>query len=95
MKYFRQRLATFAHSEAGRRWIFVPYDQLNDALGSLSGSPATSVGVVLVESEWKARRRPYHQQKLALLLSSQRHFALEQAARGVAVRYLTGPGSYA
>jgi deoxyribodipyrimidine photolyase-related protein len=43
---------------------------------------------VLVESAGKAGRRPYHKQKLALLLTNMRHFALEQATRGVAVLYL-------
>ena len=45
-------------------------------------------GIVVVESAWKARRRPYHKQKLALLLANQRQFALEQAGRGVAVRFV-------
>lgn len=48
-----------------------------------------------MESPWKAGRRPYHKQKLALLLANQRHFALEQARAGRAVRVLTGEGSYA
>jgi deoxyribodipyrimidine photolyase-related protein len=43
--------------------------------------------VVLLESTWKGNRRPYHKQKLALVLANMRHFALEQADRGVAVRY--------
>ena len=43
----------------------------------------------------KARQRPYHKQKLALILANQRHFALEQARRGVKVRYLIGTEPYA
>jgi deoxyribodipyrimidine photolyase-related protein len=43
----------------------------------------------MIEAPAKARRRPYHQHKLALVLANHRHFALEQARRGVAVRYLT------
>jgi deoxyribodipyrimidine photolyase-related protein len=35
----------------------------------------------------KAARRPYHKQKLALILANLRHFAIEQAERGVAVRH--------
>ncbi len=73
---------------AERRWVFVPYDQLNDELGTLSARAPSELGIVLVESLWKPRRRPYHKQKLALILANQRHFALEQAARGVAVEYV-------
>lgn len=79
----------------GRRWLFVPYDQLSDRIGPLSRAPARELGVVLVESPAKAARRPYHKQKLALVLANLRHFALEQAARGVHVRHLVSPGGYA
>lgn len=40
-----------------------------------------------MESPAKAARRPYHKQKLFLILANQRRFALEQAKRGVHVRY--------
>ena len=50
---------------------------------------------MLVESAWKAARRPYHKTKLALVLANQRHFALEQAARGIAVRYVSTSLPYA
>ena len=78
-----------------RRWLYVPYDQLSDGIGPLAREPAESLGIVLIESSWKAQQRPYHRQKLALVLSNQRHFALEQAERGVAVRYLFTRGPYA
>jgi deoxyribodipyrimidine photolyase-related protein len=51
-------------------------------------------GIVLVENRWKAARRPYHKQKLAMVLANLRHFALEQAERGVAVRHVAGDGLY-
>lgn len=73
----------------------MPYDQLSDGIGPLSREAPSTLGIVLVESRWKAARRPYHQQKLALVLANQRHFALEQAARGVAVRYVTTDRPYA
>ena len=73
---------------ADRHWHFVPYDQLHESLGPLAKHPAERLGIVLCETTWKPRQRPYHKQKLLLLLTSQRHFALEQARRGVAVRYL-------
>lgn len=72
-----------------RRWIFVPEDQLSDDIGPISRSDPREIGIILIESHWKAARRPYHKQKLALLWSNLRHFAIEQASRGVAVRYLT------
>ncbi|MBL8748599.1 MAG: cryptochrome/photolyase family protein [Planctomycetes bacterium] len=80
---------------AGRRWVFVPYDQLHDGIGPLATERANELGVVLVESTAKANRRPYHRQKLALVLTNLRHFALEQAARGVAVRHVATDGDYA
>ena len=48
----------------------------------------------MVESLQKGKRRPYHKKKLALLLSNERHFALEQAARGVKVIYIFTRGSF-
>ncbi|MBP6592906.1 MAG: cryptochrome/photolyase family protein [Candidatus Obscuribacter sp.] len=77
-----------------RQWIYVPYDQVTDRLGPLSRLKPEQVGIILVESPWKAARRPYHKQKLALILSNLRHFALEQAARGVAVRHVSVNGPY-
>lgn len=81
---------------AGRRWIYVPYDQLNDGFGPLGSLEPGEAGLLLIEAPGKAARRPYHRQKLALVLANQRHFALEQAARGVAVEYrVAGDGGYA
>ena len=80
---------------AHRRWGFVPYDQLSDRLGLLAREEPARVGIVLVETTWKPSQRPYHKQKLALIMANQRHFALEQARRGVAVRYVVGSESYA
>ncbi len=65
----------------------MPYDQLTSQIGPLSEADPRELGVVLIESPAKAARRPYHKQKLAYVLANQRQFALEQAARGVAVRY--------
>lgn len=94
MSHFRKALRAHRHPEGKRRWLFVPYDQLTDAVGPLAREPATEIGIVLVECPEKAARRPYHKQKLALLLSNLRHFALEQATRGVAVRHVV-ESSYA
>lgn len=92
---FRRALGAHQHDPSGRRWVYVPYDQLTDAVGPLSREPVRELGIVLVESPAKAGLRPYHQQKLALVLANLRHFAVEQAARGVAVRHVVSPGSYA
>ena len=78
-----------------RRWLFVPYDQLSDALGPLAREAPQHLGIVVVEAPAKAALRPYHKQKLALVLTNLRHFALEQAARGVAVRHVVAHGDYA
>ncbi len=88
MTFFRHALDRLNPPPERRRWLFVPYDQLSDRIGPLEREEPGQVGIVLVESSWKAARRPYHRQKLALVLANQRHFALEQAERGVAVRYL-------
>jgi deoxyribodipyrimidine photolyase-related protein len=66
--------------------VYVPYDQLTDAVGPLASTPPTDLGILLVESRGWLSRRPYHRQKLAAVLLNQRAFALEQAERGVAVR---------
>ena len=95
MKLFRKRLEPLNRGPGSRRWLFVPYDQLSGDLGPLAGESPDSLGIVLLESSQKAARRPYHRQKLALVLANQRHFALEQAARGVAVRYEATPLPYA
>jgi deoxyribodipyrimidine photolyase-related protein len=92
---FRTELQARQTDPAGRRWVFVPYDQLTDDLGPLASEPPEEVGIVVVEAPAKAARRPYHRQKLALVLANLRHFALEQAARGVAVRHVVSPGGYA
>lgn len=94
MSRFRRTLSERQPDPARRRWLFVPYDQLSDGIGPLSREEPRDLGIVLVENPWKAARRPYHRQKLALLLANLRHFALEQAARGVAVRHTVAAGPY-
>ncbi len=88
MRHFREALAEAAPSStSGRRWVYVPYDQLTDEVGPLAEESPDSLGIVMVESAHKGGRRPYHQQKLQWLLANGRHFALEQARRGVAVDF--------
>lgn len=94
---FRRELArrTTGAGARKRTWVFVPYDQLHGGLGLLEERDPRELGVLLVESPAKAARRPYHRQKLALVLTNLRHFALEQAARGVLVRHVVSAGGYA
>lgn len=77
-----------------RQWLFVAYDQLTDEVGPLSREDPRTLGVLLVECPNKAARRPYHKQKLAFVLTNLRHFAVEQARRGVLVEHVVAP-SYA
>jgi deoxyribodipyrimidine photolyase-related protein len=92
--HFFDQLARHETDPSGRQWLFVPYDQLSDRIGPLSREDPSELGIVLVENSWKAARRPYHRQKLALVLANLRHFAIEQAARGVAVRHVVAQGPY-
>jgi deoxyribodipyrimidine photolyase-related protein len=94
MSFFLQELIKRQPDPRGRRWLYVPYDQITDRIGPLSRENPNQMGIVLVENPWKASRRPYHQQKLALILTNLRHFALEQARRGVAVRHVVTRGPY-
>ena len=85
---FFRTLNALNSSHEHRHWQYVPYDQLNENLGLLSSQDPDSVGLIFIESTWKPALRPYHKHKLALLLASQRHYALEQARRGVAIHYI-------
>lgn len=88
---FRRELDDRSVDPERRSWVYVAYDQLTDAVGPLSERAPAELGIVMVESPARAARRPYHKQKLALVLANGRQFALEQAARGVAVRHVIAP----
>ncbi len=94
MNTFIRALRDTNSAEQNRTWVFVPYDQLSHEIGPLAELAPEQAGIVLIETTWKGRRRPYHKQKLAWILSNQRHFALEQAKRGVAVRYVFSSKAY-
>jgi len=86
---FASRLAALqSNTPVPARHVFVAPDQLSDRIGPLSRAVPAELGIVVVESPRKARRRPYHRQKLALVLTALRHFALEQAALGRHVVHL-------
>lgn len=94
MSIFLEELRRYGNSTEGRDWLYLPYDQLSSQIGPLSRRPPEELGIILIENRWKPRLRPYHKQKLALILANMRHFALEQAARGVAVEYIFGDAPY-
>jgi deoxyribodipyrimidine photolyase-related protein len=74
----------------GWRWILVFPDQLHLGLGPVARADRHRTAVLLVESgEWLSRR-PYHRQRLAWILLSQRAFALEAAESGFHVRVVRG-----
>lgn len=78
----------------GKTVVYVPYDQLSDKIGTLSRMEASEVVIVILENSHKAQRRRYHKQKLLYVLSNSRHFAVEQARRGVKVIYRMIHGSF-
>ena len=70
--------------------VVLPYDQLNlDLLPSHD-----SIGIILIESEKQAKRRPYHKQKLCYILSNMRHFAIETVRKGIPVVYVSTTEQY-
>lgn len=97
MGIFTNKLASARPSKQDvreRHWMYVPYDKLTDQAGPLFEIEPKSCGIVMVESLQNESRRPYHKKKLALVLANGRHFALEQAARGVKVIYVSTQGSF-
>ena len=74
--------------------VYVPYDQLTDEFGPLSRTDPHDLEIIVVENPWKASRRPYHKQKLALVVANLRQYALEQAERGVLVTHIVVNGPY-
>ena len=97
MSDFRHLIEPFHPSQQdlkNRRWIYVPYDRFTDRAGPLTEQPPASSGIVIVESTAKGHRRLYHKKKLVLLIANMRHFALEQASRGVSVIYHFSPLSH-
>ena len=71
-------------------WHYVSYDQLSQDLLP----EKKDIGLIFIETSWKASQLPYHKQKLALLLSNQRHFALEVQDMGYPVRYVFSDKGY-
>ena len=77
------------HDSAPRRWLILP-DQLDRDgwLARLAAGTGARAGAVLVESREWLSRRPYHRQRVAIILLNLRAFADELQAAGVDVRLL-------
>ena len=86
---FSSQMKKFLPSDA-QSWWYLPYDQLN--LNLLPEQD--SIGIILIESEKQAKRRPYHKQKLCYILSNMRHFAMETVSKGIPVVYVTTSEQY-
>ena len=91
MGEFVKRLGKSKNS--AKKWHYVTYDQLHSKLLPEHTSPS-ELGLVFIETTWKANQIPYHKQKLALLLSNQRNFALEMKKKGHPIHYEFGSQSY-
>jgi len=67
--------------------VWILGDQLNPSISALKGLPTSECAILMVESLARARRLPYHKQKLALIWSAMRHFAQELRELGYSVDY--------
>jgi deoxyribodipyrimidine photolyase-related protein len=67
--------------------IWILGDQLSRLASSLSGSNKAETVVFMAESFARARKIPYHKQKLVLVWSAMRHFAEELRKDGYEVDY--------
>ena len=76
MEQFLSQLKRPERHPPERQWTLVLYDQLHADLGLLRTLPPQEVGIVLVESDAFYRRRPYHKQKLAYMIASQRQLSM-------------------
>ena len=77
-----------------KRWLYLLYDQLNLELNPWKKESPESTGIILIESLSKGKSRPYHKQKLGLILANMRSFALETQEKGHPVRYISTRSSY-
>ena len=58
MSFFMQALIRRQPDPQGRRWLYVPYDQITDKIGPLSKGNPKTLGIVLVESRGPLRTTP-------------------------------------
>jgi hypothetical protein len=67
------------------RTVWVLGDQLNRRIGAMAGVRPRDVRVLMVESESMLFSRPYHRQRLHLVLTTMRRFASELRSAGFQV----------
>lgn len=63
-------------------------DQLSHSLSALEGYRPGIDTVLMVEGRAEATYAPHHKQKIALIFSAMRHFAIELQAKDIAVDYI-------
>lgn len=80
--------------ESNKKWVFVCFDQLSWENSLLKKSNPKDTNLIFIETESKPKKRPYHKQKLVLLLSAMRHFAKEAKEKGYTVHYIHHPLGY-
>lgn len=83
-----QRLALVKISVTEQRLILILGDQLTHTIASLNGANKDTDLVVMFELTSEATYVRHHQQKLVLVLSAMRHFALELREAGWQVHYV-------
>ena len=71
--------------------IWVLGDQLNTSITSLEGRKPGECRVLLVESTSKLASKPWHRQRLHLVVSAMAHFAAELEAAGYDVDHRRAP----
>lgn len=80
--------------ERARTTVWILGDQLTPDAASLRDRDPTETVVFMVESLTRARRLPYHKQKISFLWSAMRHFAEELRTLGYTVDYHRAQTSY-
>ena len=74
-----------------KRIIYIPFDHLNRNYGALKTANPSEDLIVLVESARMTTGRPWHKERLFVLISSARHFAQSLRAEGFTVEYIKAP----
>ena len=71
--------------------VWVLGDQLNRRTGALAAVNPTTTRVLMVESAGKISSRPFHRQRIHLIVTAMRRFAAELQGDGFDVDYRKGP----
>ncbi len=71
--------------------VWVLGDQLNRSIGALAGADPADARILLIESEGMLSGRPFHRQRLHLVVTAMRRFADELTSAGFDVDYRRSP----